>query len=233
MDALRHRVGQLAESARGLLRMKYTDGLTAAEIGRRLRRSEQAVFQSLYRIHCALRGRVGLRLSDLPTDREAVRCPPDPARLHLLFGRYAENTLTAAEADELEQAFREPAVLRQFEGFFLEAAVAVNCDRMAPVGGPADPHPPQRRWTRRQLFGTGLAGLATGAGAMALFRPWGRVPLPPAPAAPPSDFAWDYPQPLPTGWVAGTRIDTPDGVVYRPTHPGDRPSRYPRLADAA
>jgi RNA polymerase sigma-70 factor (ECF subfamily) len=66
VDALNRCLDKLAESARGLLRMKYHDGLTAAEIARQLRRTEDAVYQSLYRIHRALRACVDLELADSP-----------------------------------------------------------------------------------------------------------------------------------------------------------------------
>ena len=63
VDALNRCLGKLAGSARGLLWMKYQDGMTAAEIARRLRRSEDAVYQSLYRIHRALKGCVAQELA--------------------------------------------------------------------------------------------------------------------------------------------------------------------------
>jgi RNA polymerase sigma-70 factor (ECF subfamily) len=54
-EALHHCLGQLGGPARDLLRMKYTDGLTAVAIAGRLRRTRDAVYQSLSRIHRSLR----------------------------------------------------------------------------------------------------------------------------------------------------------------------------------
>jgi RNA polymerase sigma-70 factor (ECF subfamily) len=55
VEALRRCVGRLGTPARKLLQMKYFDGMTAAAIAARLRRSADAVYQSLSRLHRALR----------------------------------------------------------------------------------------------------------------------------------------------------------------------------------
>ncbi|MCI0704530.1 MAG: sigma-70 family RNA polymerase sigma factor [Planctomycetia bacterium] len=54
-EALHHCMSLLAPAARGLLQMKYGEGLTAAAIATRLQRSSDAVYQSLSRIHRCLR----------------------------------------------------------------------------------------------------------------------------------------------------------------------------------
>jgi RNA polymerase sigma-70 factor, ECF subfamily len=54
-EALHHCMGRLAGPARELLKMRYTDGLTAVSIARKLRRTADAVYQTLSRIHRALR----------------------------------------------------------------------------------------------------------------------------------------------------------------------------------
>jgi RNA polymerase sigma-70 factor (ECF subfamily) len=63
VDALNRCLGKLADSARRLLWLKYQEGLTATEIAHRLRRSEDAIYQSLYRIHRALKGCVAQELA--------------------------------------------------------------------------------------------------------------------------------------------------------------------------
>ena len=55
VEALKRCVGKLDAPARDLLQMKYTDGLTAAVIATRTRRSIDAVYQNLSRLHRALR----------------------------------------------------------------------------------------------------------------------------------------------------------------------------------
>ena len=54
-DALRRCLGKLGAQARGVLHMKYADGLTAAAMAVRLHRSTDAVYQQLSRLHRALR----------------------------------------------------------------------------------------------------------------------------------------------------------------------------------
>ena len=66
VEALRRCVGRLGPPARDLLHMKYFDGLTAVVIAGRLRRSVDAVYQSLSRLHRALRDCV---------EREMARSP--------------------------------------------------------------------------------------------------------------------------------------------------------------
>jgi RNA polymerase sigma-70 factor (ECF subfamily) len=55
VEALHRCLGKLAAPARDLLRMRYDDGLTAAAIAGRLRRTVDAVYQSLSRVHRSLR----------------------------------------------------------------------------------------------------------------------------------------------------------------------------------
>lgn len=55
VEALRRCVGKLGGPARDLLKMKYFEGLTAVVIAERMRRSTDAVYQSLCRLHRALR----------------------------------------------------------------------------------------------------------------------------------------------------------------------------------
>jgi DNA-directed RNA polymerase specialized sigma24 family protein len=55
VEALKRCVGKLDAPARDLLQMKYSDGLTAAAIAARMRRSIDAVYQNLSRLHRALR----------------------------------------------------------------------------------------------------------------------------------------------------------------------------------
>jgi RNA polymerase sigma-70 factor (ECF subfamily) len=70
LEALHHCVGRLAAPARELLQMKYAEGLTAAVIAGQLRRTPDAIYQSLSRIHRSLRECV---------ERELVRLA-NPAR---------------------------------------------------------------------------------------------------------------------------------------------------------
>jgi RNA polymerase sigma-70 factor (ECF subfamily) len=62
-EALHHCLGQLTASARGLLQLKYRDGLTALAIAERLRRTTDAVYQNLSRLHRALRECVEKRMA--------------------------------------------------------------------------------------------------------------------------------------------------------------------------
>jgi RNA polymerase sigma-70 factor (ECF subfamily) len=66
VEALRRCVSRLGGPARDLLHMKYFEGLTAVAIAGRLRRTADAVYQSLSRLHRALRDCV---------ERELVRSP--------------------------------------------------------------------------------------------------------------------------------------------------------------
>lgn len=54
-EALHHCLDRLGEPARELLRMKYADGMAAAAIADRTRRTVGAVYQNLCRIHRSLR----------------------------------------------------------------------------------------------------------------------------------------------------------------------------------
>jgi RNA polymerase sigma-70 factor (ECF subfamily) len=67
VEALRHCLGKLGDPAQDLLRMKYFDGMTAVAIAQRLRRTADAVYQSLSRIHRALRACVTQELAQ-PTE---------------------------------------------------------------------------------------------------------------------------------------------------------------------
>jgi RNA polymerase sigma-70 factor (ECF subfamily) len=65
LEALHHCVGRLAGSARQLLRMKYSEGLTANVIAAKLHRSPDGVYQALCRIHRSLRECVARRLGQV------------------------------------------------------------------------------------------------------------------------------------------------------------------------
>ena len=54
-DALHKCLERLTDSARELLQMRYAEGLTAVAVAERLRRTVDAVYQTLSRIHRALR----------------------------------------------------------------------------------------------------------------------------------------------------------------------------------
>jgi RNA polymerase sigma-70 factor (ECF subfamily) len=54
-EALHRCLARLAGPAREMLRMRYADGLTAVAIAERLRRTADAVYQTLSRAHRALR----------------------------------------------------------------------------------------------------------------------------------------------------------------------------------
>jgi RNA polymerase sigma-70 factor (ECF subfamily) len=71
VEALHRCLGKLAEPARDLLRMKYDDGLSTMDIAARMRRTVDAVYQNLSRIHRALRECVRQETARL----EAVACP--------------------------------------------------------------------------------------------------------------------------------------------------------------
>lgn len=55
VEALHRCMGRLAGPARDLIQLKYVDGLGVAAIALRLRRTPNAVYQSLSRIHRSLR----------------------------------------------------------------------------------------------------------------------------------------------------------------------------------
>ena len=54
-EALHRCLGQVAEPAREVLRLRYADGLSAVAIAGKLRRTVDAVYQMLSRTHRALR----------------------------------------------------------------------------------------------------------------------------------------------------------------------------------
>src|SRR5262245_28319005 len=54
-EALHRCMGRLGSSARELLQLKYADGMTAAAIADKLRRTPNAIYQNLCRIHRSLR----------------------------------------------------------------------------------------------------------------------------------------------------------------------------------
>lgn len=62
-DALHECMDRMAAPARELLRMRYHEGLTAAAIAARLRRTTDAVYQSLSRTHRLLRECVERKLA--------------------------------------------------------------------------------------------------------------------------------------------------------------------------
>jgi RNA polymerase sigma factor (sigma-70 family) len=64
-EALCRCVGRLAPANRELLRMKYADGLTAPAIAERQRRTADAVYQNLSRVHRCLRECVERELEKL------------------------------------------------------------------------------------------------------------------------------------------------------------------------
>ncbi len=55
MEALHRCVGRLGSRARDILQKKYADGLTVLVIARQMRRTPDAVYQALSRIHRGLR----------------------------------------------------------------------------------------------------------------------------------------------------------------------------------
>lgn len=71
-EALHHCLRQLTTSARGLLQMKYGEGLTALAIAKRLQRTADAIYQSLSRLHRCLRKCVEQRLG---SSRESSPSP--------------------------------------------------------------------------------------------------------------------------------------------------------------
>jgi RNA polymerase sigma-70 factor (ECF subfamily) len=70
-EALHHCLDRLGPPARELLRMKYADGMAAAAIADRTRRTVGAVYQNLCRIHRSLRECVERELAGGAVPREA------------------------------------------------------------------------------------------------------------------------------------------------------------------
>jgi RNA polymerase sigma-70 factor, ECF subfamily len=64
VEALRQCLERLPESARALLRLRYDEGLPCAGVAERLRRSLDAVYQNLSRVHRQLRQCVEARLAE-------------------------------------------------------------------------------------------------------------------------------------------------------------------------
>ncbi|HEY1186444.1 MAG TPA: sigma-70 family RNA polymerase sigma factor [Gemmata sp.] len=62
VEALHRCLAELTPSARGLLQLRYGEGLPAVDIARQLRRTADAVYQSLSRLHRGLRECVERRL---------------------------------------------------------------------------------------------------------------------------------------------------------------------------
>jgi RNA polymerase sigma-70 factor (ECF subfamily) len=62
MEALRQCMEKLHERSRSLLQLRYEEGLPCAHVAQKLRRSVNAVYQSLSRIHRDLRQCVERRL---------------------------------------------------------------------------------------------------------------------------------------------------------------------------
>ena len=62
-EALHRCLAELTPSARGLLQMRYGEGLTAVTIAERLKRTADAVYQSLSRLHRWLRECVEKRMA--------------------------------------------------------------------------------------------------------------------------------------------------------------------------
>jgi RNA polymerase sigma-70 factor (ECF subfamily) len=91
VEALRRCVDKLGAPSRELLRLKYFDGLATPDLADRLRRSVDAVYQSLSRIHRTLSRCVHRELgiteaTEAEADREQQHRPPDapfPALLGL------------------------------------------------------------------------------------------------------------------------------------------------------
>jgi RNA polymerase sigma-70 factor (ECF subfamily) len=63
MEALHRCVSRLTEPARRLLQLRYAEGLSASIMAGKLRRTPDAIYQSLSRIHRALRDCVGRELA--------------------------------------------------------------------------------------------------------------------------------------------------------------------------
>ena len=74
-EALHRCLGRLAAPARELLEMKYADGLTAGAIANKLRRTTNAIYQNLCRIHRSLRDCVEQELTGRDSDRVPREVP--------------------------------------------------------------------------------------------------------------------------------------------------------------
>ena len=152
-EALHRCMGRLGSPARELLQMKYVEGLSAATIADRQRRTAGAVYQNLCRIHrmlreCVERRHGGARSRELA--RGVIVTPSDPSELQLydLFVRYWDNSLTPAEQDELNAHLAANAEAREWFHLFTFQAVAA-ADR--PVLEPASDSPASRDFTPQPL----------------------------------------------------------------------------------
>ncbi len=119
-------------SARQLLHMKYTEGLTALVIAERLKRTADAVYQNLSRLHHSLRACVERRLAGVSktpatiTTEEGHGMSALPgSRLDELFVRYWDNALSPTEVDELTTLLADDLVAR--EPFQILVAQARGC----------------------------------------------------------------------------------------------------------
>lgn len=65
VEALHRCMSRLGTKARELLQLKYSDGLSVLIIAKQVRRSPEAIYQALSRIHRALRECVGRELGTL------------------------------------------------------------------------------------------------------------------------------------------------------------------------
>lgn len=65
LDALRECVGRLPEHSRSLVSMRYNEKMAGSEIATKLRRTRDAVYQSLSRLHRGLRSCVDGRLKQV------------------------------------------------------------------------------------------------------------------------------------------------------------------------
>jgi RNA polymerase sigma-70 factor (ECF subfamily) len=75
-EALHRCLGRLTASARELLQLRYAEGLTAVVVAERLRRTVDAVYQALSRIHRLLRECVERELGGLEPSPTPVREVP-------------------------------------------------------------------------------------------------------------------------------------------------------------
>lgn len=72
IDALRCCVEKLPEKSRQLVKLRYSEGFSGAEIAERLKRTRDAVYQSLSRLHRSLRDCVQGQLKTSPVGGEGV-----------------------------------------------------------------------------------------------------------------------------------------------------------------
>ncbi|HJZ55366.1 MAG TPA: hypothetical protein VKE74_10430 [Gemmataceae bacterium] len=113
---------------------------------------------------------------------------PEESSLEELFLAYWDNTLTDAQAAELNRRLAIDAEARDaFEAFCLHAVVAADLlvDYATAPAGPGSPTPGRRRWSRRRMLGLLGGGLAAGfagvAGAAITRLFWADPPRPSVP----------------------------------------------------